>query len=160
MVDCRYEALRWTATSPHDGWDRRVKRMNGWKNDKVVKHLLWDGKKPNFVSQRKMWGYLGFPDPRSYGISLERAKLTRHCKLKDNVFDWMDIENQLCLPESHHRCGQGVCVLETVALKWWMHDRSIDNYILLYYIILQQTIKVVWRNQLEGKQHFFKIFAN
>lgn len=67
-------------------------------------HFLWDGKRARIKLSKlcapKEKGGLGLPDPRLYEISFEMAKLAKYWKRTDNKPDWMEIENELCLPFS------------------------------------------------------------
>ncbi len=63
--------------------------------------FLWEEKKARIKLSKlcgpKDKGGLSLPDLRLYGISFEIPKLAKYWKLKDNMLDWIDIENKLCL---------------------------------------------------------------
>ena len=72
--------------------------------DKIIRDFLWEKKKPR-IKLSKMWtprdkGGLGLPDMRTYNISFEMAKLSKHWCGLDSELDWVMMERDLASPFS------------------------------------------------------------
>lgn len=69
--------------------------------NKMIKHSLWDGRKPRIrmdkLGQPKKGGGLSLPSIQYYSISFEMAKLAKHWE-GINDLDWILVERELTSP--------------------------------------------------------------
>ena len=68
----------------------------------MVKHFLWDGRKPRInmdkLCQPKNRGGLSLPNIKYCSISFEMSKLVKHWKGINTDLDWVLIEQELTSP--------------------------------------------------------------